>query len=138
MSNVFLKKKLFYFSVFIFILIVDQLSKYFIQVNRQSYFCNQNLALGIKISPTLFWILWLLIILFLSFILYKKYFLSSTLYLTFILSGAISNIIDRFQYGCVIDFINLKIWPAFNLADFFIFVGVLMIIIQIFKQNYAK
>jgi signal peptidase II len=37
--------------------------------------------------------------------------------------GAISNVIDRLVHGAVIDFIDLKIWPVFNLADVAIVVG---------------
>ena len=53
----------------------------------------------------------------------------------FILSGAISNIIDRFYFGCVVDFIDLKFWPIFNLADIFIVFGAIILILQIKKQK---
>ena len=46
---------------------------------------------------------------------------------TFILAGAIGNLIDRIYYGYVIDFLYLHVnvfyWPAFNIADFFITIG---------------
>jgi len=48
--------------------------------------------------------------------------------LTFILGGAIGNLIDRVRHGEVIDFLDIYYsnyhWPAFNLADSFITVGV--------------
>ena len=48
--------------------------------------------------------------------------------LTFILGGAIGNLIDRVRHGEVIDFLDVYYsnyhWPAFNLADSFITVGV--------------
>jgi len=48
--------------------------------------------------------------------------------LTFILAGAIGNLIDRLLHGEVIDFLDVYYsnyhWPAFNLADSFITVGV--------------
>ena len=47
-----------------------------------------------------------------------------------IAGGAIGNVIDRVIYGKVIDFIDLHYkeyhWPAFNMADSFIFIGVLL------------
>lgn len=46
-----------------------------------------------------------------------------------IFGGAISNIIDRIFRGAVLDYINLKIWPVFNLADIFITIGILSLII---------
>lgn len=42
-----------------------------------------------------------------------------------IVSGIIGNLIDRIMYGYVIDFINFKIWPIFNIADSLVFLGVL-------------
>ena len=50
--------------------------------------------------------------------------------LLLIFSGAIGNLIDRITFGCVIDFIDLRIWPVFNLADSFITIGAILIIIQ--------
>ena len=41
-----------------------------------------------------------------------------------ILGGAVGNLIDRAREGAVIDFIDPIAWPAFNLADAFIVVGV--------------
>lgn len=49
-----------------------------------------------------------------------------TIGLIFILAGAISNILDRLYFGCVIDFIRLPFWPLFNLADAFIVIGVII------------
>ncbi len=40
-----------------------------------------------------------------------------------ILGGAIGNLIDRHHYGRVIDFIDLRVWPVFNIADSAITVG---------------
>lgn len=40
------------------------------------------------------------------------------------LGGALGNLADRLQYGYVIDFIDFKIWPVFNLADMAIVSGV--------------
>jgi hypothetical protein len=58
-----------------------------------------------------------------------------SLALLLILSGAVANIIDRLIYGCIIDFIDLKIWPVFNLADVFICAGVIMLIIKHTTHN---
>ena len=51
-----------------------------------------------------------------------------------IIAGAMGNIFDRIRYGAVIDFLDFYIgkyhWPAFNLADIFISVGVFLLIIN--------
>ena len=44
--------------------------------------------------------------------------------LGFVLGGSISNLLDRVRLGHVTDFLDLRWWPAFNLADTFIVVGV--------------
>ncbi len=41
-----------------------------------------------------------------------------------VLGGSVSNLIDRVRLGHVTDFLDLEAWPAFNLADTFIVVGV--------------
>ena len=47
-----------------------------------------------------------------------------------IAGGALGNVIDRLIHGKVIDFIDLHYkeyhWPTFNMADSFIFIGVLL------------
>lgn len=60
-----------------------------------------------------------------------------------IVGGALGNVIDRFAYGAVVDFLYFHIgehgWPAFNLADSAITLGViLMIISQIRESRRAK
>jgi signal peptidase II len=41
-----------------------------------------------------------------------------------VLGGSLANLIDRVRLGRVTDFLDLEAWPAFNLADMFIVVGV--------------
>ncbi|MEK6960181.1 MAG: signal peptidase II [Nanoarchaeota archaeon] len=49
-----------------------------------------------------------------------------------ILAGAIGNVWDRMVYGTVIDFIDLRIWPVFNIADSAITIGGLMAAYYVF------
>ena len=56
----------------------------------------------------------------------------------FILAGAIGNLINRIHLGYVIDFIQISIWPVFNLADVYNFIGVLMIIFVLKKESLKK
>ena len=63
----------------------------------------------------------------------------SCLALAFILGGAIGNLCDRSYYGFVIDFIYVHYeayyWPAFNVADSFISIGVALILYDAFKNK---
>lgn len=45
-------------------------------------------------------------------------------------AGALSNLIDRWTYGYVVDYLNLKYFTVFNLADVMISVGALILIIK--------
>jgi signal peptidase II len=45
-----------------------------------------------------------------------------------VLGGSVSNLADRVRLGHVTDFLDLRFWPAFNLADTFIVVGVLVLL----------
>ncbi len=45
-----------------------------------------------------------------------------------ILGGATGNLIDRLRWGYVVDFIDLRVWPTFNVADSAITIGVLLIL----------
>jgi signal peptidase II len=48
-----------------------------------------------------------------------------------LLGGSISNLADRVRLGHVTDFVDLKYWPAFNLADSFIVVGVAILLFAV-------
>lgn len=48
-----------------------------------------------------------------------------------VLGGGVSNLVDRIILGCVRDFIDLKFWPSFNLADGMISVGVIIIAFEL-------
>jgi len=45
-----------------------------------------------------------------------------------VIGGSVSNLVDRVRLGYVTDFIDLRYWPAFNLADSFIVVGVVILL----------
>jgi signal peptidase II len=45
-----------------------------------------------------------------------------------LIGGSMSNLVDRIRLGHVTDFIDFKYWPAFNLADSFIVLGVLILL----------
>ena len=48
--------------------------------------------------------------------------------LGFVLGGSVANLLDRVRLGHVTDFLDLRYWPAFNLADSFIVVGVAILL----------
>lgn len=89
-------------------------------------------------NPLYFWLLTsviALVIVIFGIYTFNQYRLGASIFFeSVILSGAISNVIDRFWYGSVVDFIELHVhdwyWPSFNIADACIVGGVLGIIIK--------
>jgi signal peptidase II len=45
-----------------------------------------------------------------------------------VIGGSVSNLLDRVRLGYVTDFLDFRYWPAFNLADSFIVIGVLVLL----------
>lgn len=109
-----------------------------------SYFRNTGGAWSILSNHT--WLLTvfsLLIIIFIGIYVYKNK-INGRLELfgySMILGGSIGNLFDRVMYGYVIDFLDFNIFgynfPIFNLADTFIVLGVIVIVISSFggKKN---
>lgn len=53
------------------------------------------------------------------------------------LGGAVGNLIDRLRLGHVIDFVDFKFWPVFNVADSCIVVGVLILAVLLLRETPA-
>jgi signal peptidase II len=131
-----------------FILIVDQLSKFYISrvfepymsqplvdgVLHITYVQNTGAAFGILADRTKIFI-FVAIVIVVVMLRYFKYVPRDNyllrLGLTLGLSGAIGNLIDRIRLGYVIDFIDFKVWPVFNVADSAIFLGVIALLLGI-------
>ena len=150
--------KLYLISLFVFLL--DILSKNFIQkkiiygeqVEITSFlslvhFQNPGAAFSF-LSDQGGWQRYFLIAISLLAVLYIPWLINQykkniliVIGLLLILGGAIGNLYDRVSYGYVIDFIYLHIdefyWPAFNVADSAISLGVLLFLYGSFK-NYKK
>ena len=58
--------------------------------------------------------------------------------LAFMLGGAIGNLVDRIRSGEVVDFIKLPNWPAFNVADSAITIGVLLLVWALLTDTTGK
>lgn len=52
-----------------------------------------------------------------------------------VLGGAAGNLIDRLRWGFVVDFIDLRVWPVFNLGDSAITIGVALLLWQSLFRN---
>ena len=107
---------------------------------------NFGISFGLfsEIIPAIFLIIiGLLVVFFIIYLLLNAHDYLEYWGLFIIICGAIANIIDRFVNGYVIDFIYFHInqfyWPAFNFADIYISIGIIMIIFNmLIKINFNK
>ena len=147
-----IQTKLYFFSLSIFIVLIDQFTKYLIFYNHKiflnkdfllfkldfvkNYGAAFNIFSGSRVFLSLISILFSILIIYLMF---RKNTLNSLdLYsYSFILGGTIGNGMDRILRGFVIDFINLNFinFPVFNIADISINIGFIILLYNIFKNN---
>ena len=102
---------------------------------------NRGAAFGIlKNQIPLFIITSLFAIILIYFNLKKnKQSKSHSIALSLILAGALGNLIDRLFFGYVIDFLDFRIWPVFNMADSAITIGAILLGWSIlFKKNVSR
>ena len=147
-----LQTKLYFLSLSIFVIFIDQLTKYLIFLNykifvnkdyilfRLDFVKNYGAAFNIFSGSRIFLSVISIIfsIIFLNLILREKSSNSLNNYsYSFFLAGTIGNGIDRIAKGYVIDFINLNFinFPVFNIADISINIGFIIILFRIFKNN---
>jgi len=147
-----IQTKLYFLSLSIFIVLIDQFTKYLMFYNKilfinkdfilfkldfvKDYGAAFNIFNGSRIFLSLISIFFSILLIYLIF---RKNTLNKIdLYsYSFILGGTIGNGIDRIYKGFVIDFINLNIlnFPVFNIADISINIGFIFLLYNIFKNN---
>ncbi|NBI06898.1 signal peptidase II [Senegalia massiliensis] len=141
----------------ILIIILDQLTKYFSVVNLEgeapivlienflqlNYVRNYGAAFGIMNSQRTFFLIITIIIVFGIIFYINKYNNTKIMNysLVMIIGGAIGNFIDRLRVGYVIDFIDVNFgevydFPVFNIADSFIVIGTILLVILVMTDNY--
>ncbi len=115
--------------MFFLLLFIDQYTKHFVLKEQGALvFRNQNFAFSIKAPHVLMYLIYILLLVSLLnwFIKKQNQNIWDKLGLTLVLSGALSNISERFLNGFVIDFIHIYT-GVFNLADFFIILGIIFL-----------
>ena len=136
-----------YFILGIIIILVDQIVKS-LMINKNiivienvlkfTFTRNYGMAFGIGNGALPAVISGILIILLVIFIALKRHEIKNPLPFVLILSGGISNLIDRIIRGYVIDYISAFNFPIFNIADSFIVVGIFIIIFVYIKRFINK
>lgn len=142
-----------YIVLFVVLLIADQGSKYWARtvlyqqssiqviphVLRFSYVENRGAAFGMLQGQKFFFVMMTFLLIGLFFVYLKKVHANKwmTLTATFIIAGAIGNLIDRMLLGYVVDFIDFHIiWRyVFNVADIYVVGGTLLMALQVLLQD---
>ena len=144
--------KLYFISLSVFIILIDQFTKY-LMFNNYKIFVNKdflifrldfvknygaafNIFSGNRIFLSSISIIFSIILIYLIIRKYTSNIIEYYSY-SFILGGTVGNGIDRIVKGYVIDYINLNIikFPVFNMADISINIGFILILYSIFKRN---
>ena len=140
--------------IFLFLVITDLLSKYvifnYIDLNRFikitpfldiTHIHNFGVSFGLfsETIPSLALIIvGIVVVFFIIYLFLNSIDILERWGLFIIICGAIANIIDRSINGYVIDYIYFHInqfyWPAFNFADIYISIGIIMIIFNMLKK----
>jgi signal peptidase II len=125
----------------LFVVILDQILKYKIRQDGGFYLCNSGISFGIQLPVPIFWLILGLFLFFLAvyfIFLHKQAFSLNFLFLglSLIMGGALSNISDRFFFGCVLDYISIfkNFFPIFNVADVGISSGLLFILFSLTRK----
>ncbi len=142
----------FCFFLVIAVIALDQIIKYVIatnmfvgesipiipQVLHLTYILNAGAAFGILANQRYFFIAIAAILIIITIYFYPQIQRLSRTFqiaIAMLLSGAIGNMIDRIATGKVVDYIDIRIWPIFNLADIAIVLGCIIIIYELLFKN---
>ena len=102
------------------------------------YTPNYNIAFSLPLPAILIYFLVISALIFLCFLWWQHLLVANLKLLlatSLITSGALSNLIDRFALGFVVDYVNIVIWPIFNLADCMIVAGISIYLLSELKMN---
>ncbi|GAB6181088.1 signal peptidase II [Desulfotomaculum defluvii] len=140
-----------FFLVLLGTIAIDQFTKYIVMKNmllgesiplltgifHLTYIQNPGAAFGLLAGRTWFFVGVTLLVLGAMAFSYRWIQQSGALYqwaLGLVAGGAIGNLIDRVRYTKVIDFLDFRVWPVFNLADTAICIGVGLILLDALRE----
>ncbi|MDW7651286.1 MAG: signal peptidase II [Bacillota bacterium] len=106
-----------------------------------TYIRNFGAAFGILAHRTGFFVLiTVAVVLFILFFLHQlpKEHKLLRIALALQLGGALGNLLDRLRFGYVVDFLDFRFWPVFNIADIAIVVGIGLLIIDLARTAREK
>ena len=124
----------------LFLILLDQLIKQLVIFFSLPFIKNYGVSFGLFSEITSKYIIIVVLvvnIVLIKIIKEKKYeYINRSLIM--ILSGGLSNLIDRIFRGYIIDYISFKNFPVFNFADLLINLGIIYLIYEFINKNYLR
>ena len=113
---------------------LDQLIKYLaVDYTLFSVFINRGISFSLW--PSGLWPAVTVVLILLMVFVFRR---QNSLFLALFIAGSISNVIDRLLRGGVVDYVDIKIGPVFNLADLYLIMSILLLIYYYWsKPQYA-
>ncbi len=137
------------------VLVADQLSKYFVVLLMQpnqsipvinnifhlTFVRNYGAAFGILAHRTGFFVLVTIVVVILILV-YHRHIPQEYPYLRLALAlqfgGALGNLFDRVRLGYVVDFLDFRVWPVFNVADMALVIGIGLLLLDLVRSSREK
>ena len=145
--NKFIDKECVALIVILIVFVFDRVTKYIAQKFLSSgkvidlwlfdfrYSENTGAAFSIlkghNVFLAVFGVILLIVLLYLLSDLPKRFMFAKGL----MVGGAIGNLFDRMVFHRVIDFIDFRFWPVFNIADIGLIVGVILIVVLMIRRK---
>ena len=141
-----------HFGIGIIVFLADQLVKWYVDTSMYigqsipvidnifhiTYILNPGAAFGMLEHKRWIFIIVALVIMAATIYCYRWIKQESSLIrcgIGLLLGGAAGNLLDRIQTGLVVDFLDFRVWPVFNIADIGICVGAGMLMFSVWRRR---
>lgn len=139
-------RELAFFLPAVVVLAADQLSKAWIRQNlavgeslppdaplRLTHVANAGGVFGVMANPVFLALLNAAVLIILLLFYRRLSSLALRASLGLVLGGGLGNLVDRLRMGYVTDFLDVRVWPIFNVADASVVVGSVIILYLLFR-----
>jgi signal peptidase II len=129
-----------FWSVALAVFLLDRISKFFVlkfiplnssidfPILSLTHVLNTGTAFGLLKNASWFFVVFAAAVSVFLVLKYRTFSQELQPVLGLVLGGALGNLLDRLLYGAVVDFVDFRFWPAFNVADSAITIAVVLLL----------